>query len=216
MKKKILVLLAFTICIKGLTQGPELLVQQYNRYPYDLTFFRKWNADVFVQPHFTNTSNRLTNGRLHVDTGVNIHRQFTKSFGLSTGVHYNRFSYLYTRPDDLSIDRIQALRFPLLISVFPINRIRISLGGIYHWILKATGKPPPATERLVYPEGTFLNSLGMQAAIHYRFWRKFSASVTYRFQKRSVDNPFRRETQNFEGIALGFHYTLLHPHKSNP
>jgi len=203
-------------CADSKAQGPELLRQQYNQYPYDLTFFRKWNADVFFQPHLSNTSNRLTNGRLHIDVGVNVHRQFTKSFGISSGVHYSRLSYLYTQPEDLTVDRLRMLRFPLLISVFPLKRIRISLGAIYHWMIKATGQPPPTTERLVYPKGTFLNSLGMQAELQYRFWRKFSASVSYRFHKRSVDNPFQRETQNFEGVALGFHYTFFHPHKPNP
>ena len=193
-------------------QGPELLIQQYNKYPYDLEFYRKWNYDVFLQSHITNTTNRETKGRIQLDAGANVYYQFTKTFGLSSGVHFSRIGYRYALANDESIDRIRFLRFPLLVNVYPVKRVRLSLGGSYNWVLNATGQPPPATERIAYGSRTFVNSLGMLVSAHYRIWKKFSVGIDYRFQKRSI-NPLQRETQNFQGLGLSVYYTLLNPYQ---
>lgn len=191
-------------------QGPELLIQQYNKYPYDLEFYRKWNFDLFVQSHISNTTNRVTKGRIQLDGGANVYYQFTKTIGLSSGIHFSRTGYRYDFTGDQSIDRIRFLRFPLLLNVYPVKRVRISLGGSYNWKLNATGQPPPATERIAYGEKTFVNSLGIMVSAHYRIWKKFSLGIDYRFQKHSA-NPLQRETQNFNGMGLSVYYTLLNP-----
>lgn len=196
-------------------QGPELLVQQYDKYPYDLEFYRKWNVEAFVQGHLTNTSDRETSGRMHLDLGGNVYYQFTKTFGLSSGVHYSRISYTYALPADESLDRIRYLRFPLLLNVYPVKRVRLSLGGTYNWLVGATGYPPLATERTEYPQNTFVNSLGMLVGASYRIWKKFSVELQYRFQKRS-HNLLQRETQNFQSISLGVSFALFHPSRRNP
>lgn len=202
---------AFLFCASlVLAQGPELLRQQYGKSPYDYEFYRKWNFDVFIQPHLSNTTNRETKGRFNLDMGGNVHYRFTKSFGLSSGVHYHRLAYNYTLENDSSLDRLLFLRFPLALSVYPVKRIRLSLGISYHWLLDAKGQPPPSTTPISYPEGVFVNSLGLSASAHYTVWKLFSTSLAYRFQKRSI-NPLQRETQNFNGLALGLHYTLLNP-----
>lgn len=194
-------------------QGPELLRQQYSKADYDLEYYRKWNVDVFVQPHLSNTTNRDTKARLHLDVGGNVHYRFTKSFGLSSGIHYNRLSYSYTSENDTSIDRLRFLRFPFVLSGHPIKRLRITLGLAYHWLLEASGQPPPLNERSTYPKGIFLNSLGLQSSVEYTIWKRFSVSFGYRFQKRSA-NPIQRETQNFNGLTLGVHYSLLNPNRA--
>ena len=194
-------------------QGPELLRQQYGKSPYDYEYFRKWNFDVFIQPHLSNTTNRETKGRLNVDVGGNVHYRFTKSFGLSSGVHYNRLAYDFALENDSSLDRIRFLRFPLVLSGYPVKRLRLSLGMAYHWLIEASGQPPPLTERLSYPKGVFVNSLGLMASVHYTVWKRLSVSFEYRFQKRSRD-PLQRETQNFNGLALGLHYILLNPNRT--
>ena len=196
-------------------QGPELLIQQYNKSPYDLEFYRKWNFDLFVLGHISNTTNRETQGRMHLDLGANVYHQFTKTIGLSSGVHYARISYTYALPADESLDRIRYLRFPLLLNVYPVKRVRLSLGGTYNWALGATGQPPPTTERRPYPEKTFVNSLGMLVSASYQLWKTFSVELHYRFQKRSY-NPLQRETQNFQGVALGLSYRLFNPTRPNP
>lgn len=208
-----ILVLCSTLSLWG--QGPDLLIQQYDKYPYDLEFYRKWNFDLFIQGHLSNTTYRETRGRLHLDVGGNVYYQFTKTFGLSSGVHYSRISYRYAFPTDESIDRIRFLRFPLSLNVYPVKRVRLSLGGSYNWVLGATGQPPPATERSTYPNKTFVNSLGMGVSASYRVWKKFSIELQYRFQKRSF-NPLQRETQNFQGVALGINYSLLDPIRPKP
>ena len=204
------------LCLGKLTfaQGPGLLIQQYDK-GVDLEYYRKWNFDVFLQPHRSNTDDLATKARLHLDLGANVHYRFDKNFGLSSGVHYQRISYRYDFPADNSIDRLRFLRFPLVLSVYPVQRLQLSLGGTYHLFLKASGQPPNQTEPSIYPSKTFVNSLGVVAHVQYLVWRKFSASLSYRFQKRNF-NPLQRETQDFKGLALGLHYTILSPNRPNP
>ena len=121
-------------------QGPELLIQQYDQGP-DLEYYRKWNFDVFIQPHLTNTADLNTKGRIQLDVGGNVHYRFDKNFGLSSGIHYQRISYAYALANDTSIDRLRFLRFPLVLSVYPVKRVQLSLGGSYHLALKASGQP---------------------------------------------------------------------------
>lgn len=191
-------------------QGGELLVQQYNKYPYDHEFYRTWNFALSLQPHLTNTSDRNTNQRLNVDLGADVFYRFTKTVGLQSGVHYQRTSYRYAQPNDLSIDRLRYLRFPLLLTVHPVRRLTLALGGSFHWFLNGTGLPPPATERSFYSKKTFVNTTGVYAQVQYRFYRKWTVSVSYRIQRRN-NLPYGRVTQNTRGLGLGFHYTLLHP-----
>ncbi len=194
-------------------QGPGLLRQQYSKADHDLEYYRKWNYDVFIQPHFSNTTNRDTKGRIQLDIGGNVYYHFTKSFGLGTGVHYNQLAYSYTLENDTSIDQLRFVRLPLVLIGRPIKRLRLTLGVAYHWFLKASGQPPPLMERSRYPKGVFLNTLGLQTSVQYTVWKRFSVSFNYRFQKRS-GNPIQRETQNFSGLALGVHYTLLNPNSA--
>lgn len=195
-------------------QGGELLVQQYNQYPYDHEFYRTWNFDVFVQPHISNAMERNTKARINLSVGGNVHYKLAKSSGISAGIHYHRISYQYQLANDTSVDRLRFLRLPLVLSVYPLKRIRLSLGGTYNFLIKATGQAPPATERVFYTQKEFKNSIGILAGISYRVWRKWSVSVNYMVQKKS-HTRFSRQTQNFDGIAVGFHYTLLHPTQRN-
>ncbi|MGB1972105.1 MAG: hypothetical protein ACPHSE_06375 [Flavobacteriaceae bacterium] len=201
--------------LRATAQGSDLLIQQYDRYSYDTEYYRKWNFDVFLQPHWNNTTNRKTEGRFGLNFGTNVHYQFTKTFGLSSGIHYMRTSYNYTLETDKSIDRLRFLRFPLVLSVYPVNRLRISLGGSYNWIQTATGVPPPLIDRTHYPSAVFVNTLGVLFGMHYRVFKKFSASFEYRLQKRGY-RPYQRETQHFKGFSLGIHYTLLNSNRPQP
>lgn len=205
----------FLLCGSLLTcfaQGPELLLQQYNKNSYDLEYYRKWNFEVNVTPHFSKPTNREAKSNLQLNLGTRVHYRLTKSFGLTSGLDYHRLSYRYAYADDNSVDRLRYLRVPFLISVFPVKRFRLSLGGSYQFFLKGTGQPPPATERSSYPSRTFINSVGVMTSVHYIVWRKFSASLGFHFQKRS-NNSIDRESQNFQGFSLGIAYTILNPNR---
>ena len=177
----------------------------------DLEYYRKWNFDVFIQPHLTNTADLNTKGRIQLDVGGNVHYRFDKNFGLSSGIHYQRISYAYALANDTSIDRLRFLRFPLVLSVYPVKRVQLSLGGSYHLALKASGQPRSHRTKFLSVEN-LCQQLGCDCAARYRLWRKFSASISYRFQKRNY-NPIQRETQDFSGFALGIHYTILNPNR---
>lgn len=208
--------LLFLLYILGLwssiAQGPGLLIQQYSKASYDLEYYRKWNFDVLVQPHLSKPTNRESKGKLQFNLGTRVHYRRTKSFGISSGVDFHRIKYQYVYENDNSIDQLSFLRLPLLLSVYPVKRLRLSLGGSYQFFLSATGQPPPATEPLPYPSQSFINSIGVMASAHYRVYRKFSASLGFHFQKR-ISNPLDRVSQNFKGFSIGIAYTLLNPNQ---
>lgn len=210
----LLFLLCFGSLWSSIAQGPGLLIQQYSKASYDLEYYRKWNFDVLLQPHLSKPTNRDSKGKIQFDLGGRVHYRMTKSFGLTSGVDYHRIKYQYAFENDNSVDHLNFFRLPLLLSVYPVKRLRLSLGGSYQFFLSATGQPPPATEPLAYPSGSFINSIGVMASAHYRVYRKFSASIGFHFQKRS-SNPIDRLSQNFKGFSIGFAYTLLNPNQPN-
>ena len=165
-----------------------------------------------LQPHLSKPTNRDSKGKLQFNLGGRVHYRMTKSFGLTSGVDFHRIKYQYTYENDSSVDHLNFLRLPLLLSVYPVKRLRLSLGGSYQFFLTATGQPPPATEPLVYPSRSFINSIGVMASAHYRVYRKFSASLGFHFQKRS-SNPLDRLSQNFSGFSIGVAYTILNPNQ---
>ena len=175
-------------------QGPELLIQQYDQGP-DLEYYRKWNFDVFIQPHLTNTADLNTKGRIQLDVGGNVHYRFDKNFGLSSGIHYQRISYAYALANDTSIDRLRFLRFPLVLSVYPVKRVQLSLGGSYHLALKASGQPPGATERSFYPSKTFVNSLGCDCASTLSLVAKIFSLNFVPFSKTKLQPHTARNTR---------------------
>ncbi len=155
-----LILFALLYGRKALAQGPGLLLQQYGKNAYDLEYFNKWNVALVLQPHLSKPSNRESKGKLQLQSRAEVHYRSTKTFGISSGVHYHRIRYQYAYPNDESLDRLTYVRVPLLLSVYPVKRLRTFSGGSYHYFLKGTGQPPPATAPVPYPEGTFVNSLG--------------------------------------------------------
>lgn len=191
-------------------QGGDLLIQQYHTVGFDMEYYPKWNYDAFLQFHYTQPMEGMARGRIHLNLGGRVHYRLEKTFGLTSGISYHRLAYQYNLAQDQSIDRLYYLRFPLGISVYPTKRIRLGLGGLYHLYLNATGQPPPSIERSVYPEGTFVSSLGMYSNAEYLVWKRFSVTLNYTFQKRSYNN-FSRAKQNFQSFGLGIHYTLRSP-----
>ena len=208
----LLSLLLFAGLWSSTAQGPDLLIQQYGKNAYDLEYYRKWNFDVLVQPHLSKPSNRESKGKLQLNLGARVHYRLAKSFGITSGVDYHRLKYQYAYESDNSVDQLRFLRLPLLLSVYPVKRLRLSLGGSYQFFLSANGQPPPATAPLSYPSRTFINSIGVMASAHYRVYRKFSACLGFHFQKRSSD-PLDRVSQNFKGFSIGVAYTLLNPNQ---
>ena len=94
--------------------------------------------------------------------------------------------------------------------LYPAKRVTLELGLVYNFLLQSKGDPPTNLEEfpVAYPDDTFSNSFGVLAAAHYTFWKRFSASLQYQFQKNNT-NPVQRETNGFAGLMLGVHYTFL-------
>ena len=72
MFNRLFILLLLGVSPIALAQGPGLLIQQYDE-GMDVEYYRKWNFDVFFQPHHSNTADLPTKARLHLDLGANVH-----------------------------------------------------------------------------------------------------------------------------------------------
>lgn len=206
-----LLLVMTVFCIQNLrAQGGELLIQQYGKADVENIGLRKWNYEVHIAPNIFNTNNRATKSKLGISSGGTVSYNFKKSYGLRTGIDIHMLNYTYDSEKDSSKDELMFLSVPLTGRLYPVNRIKIELGIIYNFLLSAKGDPPTNTKEgaVPYPSGTFNNSFGMLAAVHYSVWKRFSVSVQYQFQKNNT-NPLQRETNYFDGFLLGIHYTFL-------
>ena len=191
-------------------QGGSLLIQQYGKSNIDELGLRKWNYDAHLIFNRFNTIDRDTKGKLSLSIGGSVRYNFRKSYGLRTGVDLHYINYDYNLANDTSKDELLFLTVPLTGRLYPMKRVTIELGVVYNFILRAKGNPPVdlIDERVLYPNGTFSNSFGVLAAAHYTFWKRFSTSLQYQFQKNNID-PFQRETNGLAGLMLGIHYTFL-------
>ncbi|MDB4015887.1 PorT family protein [Flavobacteriaceae bacterium] len=203
----------FILCgQKSTAQGSGLLIQQYGKSNLDEFGLRKWNYDAHLLLNRFNTTDRETKGKIGFSAGGSVRYNFKKSYGLRTGIDIHSINYAYDLANDTSKDQLLFLSIPLTGRLYPVKRVTLELGLVYNFLLKTKGDPPTNLEEfpVTYPEGTFSNSFGVLAAVHYTFWKRFSASIQYQFQKNNT-NPVQRETNGFAGFMLGFHYTFLTP-----
>ncbi len=191
-------------------QGSGLLIQQYGKSNVDEIGSRKWNFDAHLLLNRFNTTDRETKGKISLGAGGSVRYNFRKSYGLRTGFDIQSINYVYDLANDNSKDQLLFLSIPLTGRLYPARRVTLELGLVYNFLLQSKGDPPTNLEEfpVVYPDDTFSNSFGVLAAAHYTFWKRFSASLQYQFQKNNT-NPVQRETNGFAGLMLGVHYTFL-------
>ena len=203
----------FILCgQKTSAQGSSLLIQQYGKSNVDEFGLRKWNYDAHLLLNRFNTADRETKGEIGFSAGGSVRYNFRKSYGLRTGIDIHSVNYTYNLANDTSKDQLLFLSIPLTGRLYPVKRVTLELGLVYNFLLKAKGDPPTNLEEfaVTYPDDTFSDSFGVLAAVHYTFWKRFSASFQYQFQKNNT-NPVQRETNSFAGFMLGVHYTFLTP-----
>ena len=191
-------------------QGSGLLIQQYGKSNVDEIGLRKWNFDAHLFLNRFNTKDRETKGKISRSAGGSVRYNFKKSYGLRTGIDIHSINYAYNLAYDTSKDQLLFLSIPITGRLYPAKRITLELGLVYNFLLQSKGDPPTNLEEfpVAYPDDTFSNSFGVLAAAHYTFWKRFSASLQYQFQKNNT-NPVQRETNGFAGLMLGVHYTFL-------
>ena len=191
-------------------QGSGLLIQQYGKSNVDEIGLRKWNFDAHLFLNRFNTTDRETKGKISLSAGGSVRYNFKKSYGLRTGIDIHSINYAYNLANDTSKDQLLFLSIPLTGRLYPVKRVTLELGLVYNFLLQSKGDPPTNLEEfpVAYPDDTFSNSFGVLAAAHYTFWKRFSASLQYQFQKNNT-NPVQRETNGFAGLMLGVHYTFL-------
>ena len=191
-------------------QGSGLLIQQYGKSNVDEIGLRKWNFDAHLFLNRFNTTDRETKGKISQSAGGSVRYNFKKSYGLRTGIDIHSINYAYNLANDTSKDQLLFLSIPMTGRLYPAKRVTLELGLVYNFLLQSKGDPPTNLEEfpVAYPDDTFSNSFGVLAAAHYTFWKRFSASLQYQFQKNNT-NPVQRETNGFAGLMLGVHYTFL-------
>ena len=191
-------------------QGSGLLIQQYGKSNVDEIGLRKWNFDAHLFLNRFNTTDRETKGKISRSAGGSVRYNFKKSYGLRTGIDIHSINYAYNLANDTSKDQLLFLSIPMTGRLYPAKRVTLELGLVYNFLLQSKGDPPTNLEEfpVAYLDDTFSNSFGVLAAAHYTFWKRFSASLQYQFQKNNT-NPVQRETNGFAGLMLGVHYTFL-------
>ena len=194
-------------------QDGDLLIQQYDKNSVDLEFYRKLNFEVFLEPNYTNTVDRETKGKINLNFGSNIHYRFARTFGLSTGVYFNKIGYQNNLETNKSIDNLKFITIPFFIKLYPLKKINFFLGGTYNFFQKGFNKLDKNAKKVEIINGVFVNSVGVFTGIEYIIKKRFSTSISYKMQKRNYRN-YQAETQNFNGIYLGLYLKILNPEKA--
>ena len=198
-------------------QGDDNLLMQYNRGPDLDGFYHRWNAAFRLDLHRFNTDRDYTLPRLSGGVGLDVQHNFSKTFGLNTGLHYLQLKYQYAREDNDSTDRLNALELPLTGRLSPGRRLFFEMGALYLLMLKAENSEIVDLENnsTRYPKGIFQNALGLMVAVHYNTWKGIHLSLTYRRHQKSND-PTLTQSNRFHGLSLGLHYYLKNPLKKPP
>lgn len=194
-------------------QDGDLLIQQYDKNSIDLEFYRKLNFEVFLEPNYTNTVDRETTGKINLNFGTNVHYRFTRTFGLSTGVHINKISYQNSLETNKSIDNLKFVTIPFFVKLYPLRKINFFLGGTYNYYQNGFNRINKEAEKVEISKGVFANSVGVFTGIEYIIKKRLSISGSYKIQKRNYRN-YQTETQNLKGFYISLNFKILNPEKA--
>ena len=204
--------IALSCCSVLFAQGDDNLLLQYRRGPNLDGFYHRWNATLSMQGHWINTDRDYTKAGISVGGGIGVQYNFSKSFGLETGIHWLPIHYSYTLENNGTRDRIRYWEVPLLGRLSPSRKWTFLFGPTYNRLQSAknTAIVDVSNNSTVYPEGRFQNAFGALLGLNFQWKGYLAVGVRYRYIKK--DSPLLQlQSNNFSGFSLGLFYTLKNP-----
>ena len=204
--------IALSCCSVLFAQGDDNLLLQYRRGPNPDGFYHRWNTTLGVQGNWMNTDSDFTKAGISVGGGVGIQRNFSKSFGLETGLHWLPIHYSYTLEDNNTKDRLQYWEISLLGRLSPSRKWTLLFGPTYNRLQQAINSAivDVTNNSNQYPEGRFQNAFGALLGINFQWKGQLSVGVRYRYIKKDT-SLLQLQSNTFSGVSLGLFYTLKNP-----
>ena len=130
----------------------------------------------------------------------------TKSFGVLTGVNYNKISYNYPLINSVGRDELVYFSFPLGIRLRPTKKVSFAIGGLYNNFYKGqlTIKYENFERSEPYATGIFENSIGGFTQIKYNFFKNLNTYLNFRWATKN-NSPTMPQSNNTQVSKLEFH-----------
>lgn len=190
-------------------QNSDLLIQQYNIGPALDDIYSKWTISLGVHLNRINSDKEISYPVINFGAISQLEFWMTKSFGVQTGLNYNKISYNYPLINSVGKDELVYFSFPLGIRLRPTNKVSFAIGGLYNNFNKGqlTIKYENFERSEPYATEIFENSIGGFTQIGYNFLKNLNIYLNFRWATKN-DRPIIPQSNNTSGFQLGISYQI--------
>ena len=188
-------------------QNSDLLIQQYNIGPALDDVYSTWTISLGAHINRIDSDKEISDPLINFGAISQLEFRMVKSFGVLTGVNYNKISYNYPLINSVGRDELVYFSFPLGIRLRPTKKVSFAIGGLYNNFYKGqlTIKYENFERSEPYATGIFENSIGGFTQIEYNFFKNLNTYLNFRWATKN-DSPIMPQSNNNSGFQLGISY----------
>ena len=188
-------------------QNSDLLIQQYNIGPALEDVYSTWTISLGAHINRIDSDKEISDPLINFGAISQLEFRMAKSFGVLTGVNYNKISYNYPLINSVGRDKLVYFSFPLGIRLRPTKKVSFAIGGLYNNFYKGqlTIKYGNFERSEPYATGIFENSIGGFTQIEYNFFKNLNTYLNFRWATKN-DSPIMPQSNNNSGFQLGISY----------
>ena len=190
-------------------QNSDLLIQQYNIGPALDDIYSKWTISLGVHLNRIDSDKEISDPLINFGAISQLEFRMAKSFGVLTGVNYNKISYNYPLINSVGRDELVYFSFPLGIRLRPTKKVSFAIGGLYNNFYKGqlTIKYENFERSEPYATGIFENSIGGFTQIEYNFFKNLNTYLNFRWATKN-NSPTMPQSNNTSGFQIGISYQI--------
>ncbi len=191
------------------SQNSDLLIQQYNIGPALDDVYSRWAISIGAHLNRIDSDKEVSNPLINFGAISQLEFRMTKSFGILTGLNYNKISYNYPLINSVGKDELVYFSFPLGIRLRPTSKVSFAIGGLYNNFNKGqlTIKYENLERSEPYAIEIFENSIGGFTQIGYNFMKNLFTYLNFRWATKN-DSPTMPQSNNTSGFQLGISYQI--------
>lgn len=190
-------------------QNSDILIQQYNIGPALDDIYSRWTFSLGAHLNRIDSDKEISNPLINFGAINQLEFRMTKSFGVITGVNYNRISYNYPLINSVGKDELVYYSFPFGIRLHPTNKVSFAIGGLYNNFNRGqlTIKYENFERSEMYSIGIFENSIGGFTQVEYNFLKNFHTYFNFRWATKN-NSPTMPQSNNTLGFQIGISYQI--------
>ena len=190
-------------------QNSDILIQQYNIGPALDDVYSRWTVSLGAHLNRIDSDKEISNPLINFGAINQLEFRIKKSFGVITGVNYNRISYNYPLINSVGKDELVYYSFPFGIRLHPTNKVSFAIGGLYNNFNrgKLTIKYENFERSEIYAIGIFENSIGGFTQVEYNFLKDFHSYLNFRWATKN-NSPTMPQSNNTSGFQIGISYQI--------